>query len=193
MLDEEAFEALLAALAPQRERAGLRYEEIRQALIRYLRFRGSLAPEEHADEAIDIMARRIHEGEAFNPLNPKAHFFFVARNLVRDQRKKRGRFLSIDDLSSDRLPSCDDQEARRRREEMEEEERALARMRLCLKALSTDERSLIRRYYSEEKSTKIKERKEMAQEAGRSLNSLRVLAHRIRQKLKRCFDERRVK
>ena len=190
MLDEEAFEALMAALAPDRQRAGSRYEEIRLALIRYLRFHGSPAPEEQADEAINIVARRIHEGEMFNPLNPEAHFFFVARNLLREQRKRRGRFFSLDDLPQERLPSYDAGEELRRKEEAEEEERALSCLRLCLNDLSADERKLIRRYYREEKSAKIKERKEIAQEAGKSINSLRVLAYRIRRKLKRCFDER---
>lgn len=189
LISKEAFEALLHRLDPDRERAALRYEEIRCALIRYLRFHGSPAPEEQADEAINIVAERIRAGKSFDTDKATAHFFFVARNLLREYRKKRDRWASsLDELPSGRQPVYDTEEERMKQAEMEESHRAGECLRRCLNDLPTDERRLIQRYYREEKSAKIKDRKQIASESGRSINSLRVKAYRIRKKLKRCFD-----
>ena len=62
-LDARAFELLLAALAPQREAAAVRYEELRVRLIRVLRWERTSDPEALADEAFTRLARRLAEGE----------------------------------------------------------------------------------------------------------------------------------
>ena len=62
-LSGEAFERLLAAFAPSREEAALRYESLRQRLVRYFTWERCPFPEERADEALNRVARRLEEGE----------------------------------------------------------------------------------------------------------------------------------
>ena len=59
ILTPEAFARLLAALDPDRERAGLRYENIRRKLIEFFEARGSNSPADNADETINRVARRL--------------------------------------------------------------------------------------------------------------------------------------
>ena len=189
-LTQEALDAMLDRLDPDQDTAGIKYEEIRRALIRYLRFGGSLIPEEHADEAINICADRIYHDKPFDAANPKAHFFAVARNILRDYRKNRGRRpLSLEELPRVKEPSHDPDEEKLRLSEREESDRRTECLNRCLSELRDDERELIRRYYLEEKALKTKRRREMAGETGRSINALRVKAHRVRKKLERCCGE----
>src|SRR5215471_11845056 len=60
-LSREEFEEFLACLDPDRERAGQKYEQIRRALITFFRCRGSMSPEESADETIDRVIRRMSD------------------------------------------------------------------------------------------------------------------------------------
>ncbi|HEY7785163.1 MAG TPA: hypothetical protein VIB00_10575, partial [Pyrinomonadaceae bacterium] len=53
VLTQESFDALLHWLDPQRDRAGLRYEEIRRSLIKIFACRGCAEPEDLADETIN--------------------------------------------------------------------------------------------------------------------------------------------
>src|SRR5215471_11614968 len=63
VLTQEAFDRLLASLGEDREVAGERYVEIRKNLVRFFEWRGSAFPEDHADETINRIAKRISEGE----------------------------------------------------------------------------------------------------------------------------------
>ena len=65
-LTQEAFDKLLLALGGDGDgpdRGGQKYLEIRGNLIRFFEWRGCPFPEDHADETINRMARRVAEGE----------------------------------------------------------------------------------------------------------------------------------
>ena len=189
-LSQGAFDALLDKLDLDRERAGFRYEEIRRVLIRYLCFHGSPYAEEHADLAINVVAERVRENKPFDAANPLPHFVAVARNLLRDHWKGRHkRALTLEALPPGSQPSHDPDEEKLRLSEREESDRRTECLNRCLSDLPDDERELIRRYYIEEKALKTKSRREMAGETGRSINALRVKAHRVRKKLERCCRE----
>lgn len=189
LMSQQAFNAMLEKLDPNRDRAGLKYEEIRRALIRYLRFHGSHIPEDHADEAINVLAERIFENKPFDAANPLPHFFAAARNILRDYRKNRGkRPLSLDELPASREPSRDPDEERLRQSEREQSEHQAYCLDRCLSDLPGEDRELIRRYYLELKAENAKRRNEIAGESGRSVTALRVKVHRVRKKLERCCD-----
>src|SRR5258705_1304439 len=61
VLKPEAFDRLLDSLGEDRESAGKRYLEIRSNLVRFFEWRGSPVPEDHADETINRVAKRISE------------------------------------------------------------------------------------------------------------------------------------
>ena len=90
-LTEAAFNKLLICLDPDRARAGEQYEMIRRKLVKFFEFRGSLAPEDYADETINRVAQKVDQGETL--LNPSSYFHGVARMIfmesLRAQEKER--------------------------------------------------------------------------------------------------------
>src|SRR5436305_9402910 len=61
-LTGEAFSKLLARLDADRERAGEKYEDLRHTLIKFFEWRGAPSPEDHADETLNRIARKLDEG-----------------------------------------------------------------------------------------------------------------------------------
>src|SRR5262249_14687139 len=87
------FAKLLRWLDPDWERAGAKYETIRVKLIKYFEWRGSWLPEDHADETINRVARKLEEGETVRTGEPYTYFQGVARLILlealRGQEKER--------------------------------------------------------------------------------------------------------
>src|SRR5215813_1021582 len=79
-LTQQAWDGLLLALGPDRDEAGEKYIEIRTNLTRFFEWRGCPFPEDHADETINRMAKRVAEGEEI--LNPAGYAMGVARLVV---------------------------------------------------------------------------------------------------------------
>src|SRR6202035_1353560 len=97
-LTAASFEALLARLDSDRERAGERYETIRRRLVRLFEWRGGEGPEELADETINRVARRMSEGTEIRATDPLGYFFGVAhrvyKEVLRARQKERERVAS---------------------------------------------------------------------------------------------------
>src|SRR5215510_14316765 len=89
VLTQEAFDRLLASLGEDREVAGERYVEIRKNLVRFFEWRGSAFPEDHADETINRIAKRISDGEEIR--NPGSYCLGVARLLLLEKSGERAR------------------------------------------------------------------------------------------------------
>ena len=66
-------------------------------------------------------------------------------------------------------------------------DRQIECLKKCLEELPPASRELIIEYYYGETSTRIKNRKSLAQRLGVQTNTLRVKALRIREKLEACF------
>jgi len=161
-LDREGLDALLGALATDRETAGRKYEELRRRLINLLAWEQCQAPEDLADEVLNRLARRVMEGTSIPQLDRFA--FGVARLLMQEEgRKQKNRKALLRELrpvgadSSPDWPSLD-------------------AMDLCLAALAPDRRKLIERYYAEDRAA-------LARELGITVNALRNRAMRIRDEL----------
>src|SRR6185295_7613338 len=88
-LNQEAFDKLLGAFDVDRETAGRKYLEIRTNLTRFFEWRGCSFPEDHADETINRMAKKVAEGEEI--LNPSGYAMGVARLLLLEILKSRQR------------------------------------------------------------------------------------------------------
>ena len=88
-LTQEAFDKLLIALGGDRESGSEKYLEIRNNLTRFFEWRGCSFPEDHADETINRMAKRVAEGEAI--LNHSGYAMGVARLLLLEINKGRQR------------------------------------------------------------------------------------------------------
>jgi DNA-directed RNA polymerase specialized sigma24 family protein len=177
-LTQDAFDRLLTALGGDRDSAAEKYLEIRSKLVRFFEWRGCSFPEDHADETINRIAKRVVEGEEI--LNYSGYAIGVARLLLLEINKGRQREqLALAEIgtTSEVYQEPDDGEAR------------LTCLRTCLQTLTTDNRELILEYYQGEKGEKIQNRKKLLDRLGVPVNTLRMRALRVREKLQSCVEE----
>jgi DNA-directed RNA polymerase specialized sigma24 family protein len=73
--------------------------------------------------------------------------------------------------------------------ESDDGETRLGCLQNCLQTLSTDNRELILQYYQGEKGEKIQNRKKLLDRLGIPVNTLRMRALRVREKLQSCVEE----
>ena len=179
-LTKEAFDRLLARLDSDAELAGEKYLLIRRNLVRFFESRGCRFAEDHADEAINRLAKRLDEGEEIRDLN--SYCYGVARLLLLEILKEREREeRALKELPALRLVQPDageDDEAGQR----------LECLTHCLEKLSADGRQLIVQYYQEDKRVKIENRKRMSEALGIPGQALRSRAVRLREKLETCVS-----
>jgi DNA-directed RNA polymerase specialized sigma24 family protein len=177
-LTKEAFDLLLASIGETEEEAGKKYLEIRGNLTRFFEWRGCPFPEDHADETINRVAKRLAEGEEIR--NPAGYCIGVARMLLLEISKERAReHLAIGELSTDRPREPDDADSEMR----------IDCLRSCLHKQSPDNRELIIEYYQGEKGKKIENRKKLTDRFGVPINTLRMRALRVRERLQACVEE----
>jgi len=177
-LTQEAFDRLLVALGGYRDSAAQKYLEIRTHLMRFFEWRGCSFPEDHADETINRIAKRVAEGEEI--LNYSGYAMGVARLLLLEINKGRQReqqaLAEIGTSSEVYEEEPDDSESR------------LVCLRSCLQTLSADNRELILEYYQGEKGEKIQNRKKLMDRLGIPVNTLRMRALRLRERLQSCVE-----
>jgi DNA-directed RNA polymerase specialized sigma24 family protein len=176
-LTQEAFDRLLNCLADERDAAAEKYLEIRRNLLKFFEWRGCPFPEDHADETVNRVARRLTEGEEIR--NPMAYFIGVARLLVLEIVKARAKETqALGELGKiNVVESVDPSEAR------------LDCLRECLGDLSPENRDLIIGYYQGDKGEKIENRKKLTERLRVPVNTLRMRALRLREKLQDCMGK----
>jgi len=177
-LTQDAFDRLLIALGGDRDSGSEKYLEIRTNLTRFFEWRGCSFPEDHADETINRIARKIDEGEEI--LNPAGYAMGVARLLLLEIMKSRQREQSaLNEIgtASEVYVAADDGEDR------------LECLRKCLQTLPADNRDLILQYYQGEKSEKIQNRKKLLDQLEIPVNTLRMRALRLRERLQGCVED----
>jgi DNA-directed RNA polymerase specialized sigma24 family protein len=176
-ITREAFERLLECLAVERDVASERYSRLRQTLIDYFTFERCPFPEDHADEVVTRVARRLSEGERIERL--PAYMLGVARVLARElasrARRADGKLREFARITAN-APSVPD-------------EGLLRCLDQCLARLPAESRELILEYYSAEPDRRIDTRKSMAERYGIEAVALRNRALRVRQKLESCLAQ----
>ena len=177
-LTQDAFDKLLIAFGGDRESGSEKYLEIRGNLTRFFEWRGCPFPEDHADETMNRVAKKVDAGEEI--LNPAGYAMGVARLLLLEIVKGRQReqsALTEIGRESEAYEAEDDSEGR------------LTCLRNCLQTLSSENRDLILQYYQGEKSEKIQNRKKLMARLGVPVNTLRMRALRLRERLQGCVEE----
>src|SRR6476646_4870393 len=86
MLTQEALDKLLACLDPNRESAGEKYEHIRVGLVKFFEWRGCSFSQDHADETINRVARKLDQGEELRDVY--TYVYGVARMLILEIQKE---------------------------------------------------------------------------------------------------------
>jgi DNA-directed RNA polymerase specialized sigma24 family protein len=174
VLTSESFDVLLTLLDPEdRERAGQKYAELRDALERFFEWRGASHPEELADETLNRVARRVEEGE---PVREVQHYCLgVARLILLESFKKRAREeKSLGEFS--RLEAG-------RGDAEDEAGECLAG---CLNRLTPENRELVIRYYDGEGGDKARNRRTLIERLRLPASTLRMRVLRLRQGLEEC-------
>jgi DNA-directed RNA polymerase specialized sigma24 family protein len=176
-LTAQAFTKLLDSLGENPEEAGNKYEDLRRTLIRFFEWRGAPFPEEHTDEALNRVARKLDEG--IDIKNVGGYCYEVARLVYLEALKgHESRRAPLEEI---KLETVVPDPA----EQIEKEQR-LTCLDQCLKTLPTDSHELITEYYSDEKRGKIDRRKALAERFGLRRDALANRAQRVRDKLEQC-------
>jgi DNA-directed RNA polymerase specialized sigma24 family protein len=174
VLTADTFERLLDALDPDRERAAVAYEQLRVRITGLLRWWGASTPEQLADETLDRVARKLHEGAAIPSGSLGAYVRGVARLVFYESSRERLTLAPLTGQEPSALPSDDAGGAGE----------CLDR---CLAAWPRADRDLLLRYYGAGKAADV--RKRIADELAISLTALRIRTHRLRLRAERCVAE----
>jgi DNA-directed RNA polymerase specialized sigma24 family protein len=176
-ISRQAFERLLDSLAADRDVAAERYSRLRLALIDFFTFESCPFPEDHADEVLMRVARRLSEGERIERL--PAYVLGVARVLAKElagrARREESKLREFARLAA--------------QEKSPANEGPLRCLDQCLDQLPAESRELILAYYSAEPDRRIAARKKMAERYGIEPVALRNRALRVRQKLESCVAQ----
>ena len=174
---EENFDPLLNWLDPDRDRAGVKYEEIRESLINIFSWRGFKDAEDLADETISRVATKVHEiAKEYKGL-PALYFYGVAKNVSFEAHRR--------DKRLEELPPTPYVEPPKQIEDEQPEYECLDQ---CLDELPASDRELILLYYQQEEP-QIRQRKELAKRLKLTLNGIRIRTFRIRVILYACIGK----
>jgi len=177
---EDNFDALLAWLDPDRERAGAKYEDIRHSLISIFSWQGSCNAEDLADETITRVTNKVFELAPTYTGDPALYFYGVAKKMQLEVMRR--------EQSVAETPSLDNIKDTREPQEPNNFEQEFECLEHCLRRLPPTDRELILLYYQQEQP-KIGSRKELARKLGVAANNLRVKVHRIRLGLHACIED----
>jgi len=177
-LTAEGFAKLLACLDAERERAGEKYEDLRRTLIKFFEWRGAPFPEDHTDEALNRVARKLAEGIEIKNLG--GYCYEVARLVCLEVRKGSDNRRDPLDENTQNTTSADTTDLALERE------LRLSCLEDCLSRLPAESRALIVEYYQDEKRNRIERRKVLAAALGLRREALANRAQRLRDKLEQC-------
>lgn len=174
-LTAEAFARFLTCLDSDPEKAGEKYEAIRQTLVKFFDWRGAHFPEDCADETLNRVTRKIDEGDVIQDVATYCHG--VARLVFLEKLK------SPDSRRTDfeELPPLAAAEP-----EVEEPDARQECFNHCLRELPAESQQILLQYYQDEKRAKINNRLTLAERLGIPLNALRNRVQRLRDKLEQC-------
>ncbi len=134
ILTQPAFERLLSRLDPDRRRAGRKYEVLRGKLVYFFACRGVLSPEDHADEVLNRLGRKMEEGVEVG--NLPAYSASVARRYWKELLRKQARERS----------SLADEAMLLRADPQEQAESRAACFEKCWRKLPEESRRLLTSY-----------------------------------------------
>jgi DNA-directed RNA polymerase specialized sigma24 family protein len=177
-LTAQAFIRLLGRLGDDEAHAAQNYEDLRHTLIRSFEWRGAPFPEEHADETLNRLARKLDEGVEIR--NLREYSYSVARLVWLEALKGDGkRQTPLDEIEHE--PIALDTSG-----ETAEKETRLNCLDDCLDALPGESRDLIMEYYVDEKRGRIDRRRHLAERLGLRRDALANRAHRLSDKIELC-------
>lgn len=182
---EGAFRGLLTWLDEGVDSGGDRYLEMRRRLVSYFDRRNSSTPDEHADETLNRVARRLEEQAVIVDTSP-AHFCYLTAKfvLLESRRGPDHQQRSLEEVPLAARRASDLESAPT--EGTENHERLLGCLEDCLETLTPADQDLILEYYRGERREKIDGRRRLASRLALTLNAVTIRAARIRNRLEQC-------
>lgn len=178
-IQPDSFDEILAWFNADREVAATIYLQLRHDLTQIFTWNRCSDPDGLTDEAIDRVAKNVHQLRKTFEGDPRLYFHGVARNLIKENRRMVKTQVSLEENDPVEPMSEVENETAIMREEC---------LHFCLQKLSGEQREMILSYYAKEKQAKIDHRTEMARRLGVSAETLRVRAYRIRATLEQCIE-----
>ena len=132
-LGAESFARLLSLIDPDPERAGVKYEQLRERLIRFFALKGVASSEDLADEVIIRVVQKIEMVKELDNVNLFA--YAIANNILREHWRRR--LPQVDNPPAFAIPEKEDDDLESGPECLEQ----------CLAQLPSEARELILRYY----------------------------------------------
>jgi len=183
-LTQQAFDALLQRLDPDREKAGAKFEALRHKLLQFFSYETCSLPDHWADETLDRVAKRLSEGSLVEDLNVFTRG--VARMVLREARLAETRTNNLKHLPV--LDTALNEDAAENAAENDE-----ACLEDCLSKLPTATQHLVQNYYLGSTASRIAARKAIAERMGITMEALRSRALRARRQLEICLQDCRKK
>ena len=164
-LTKAQFDSLLIWLHPDREVAGRKYQAIHAGLVRIFVRKGLNDAEDLADETINRVICRLPNIQASYRGEPTRYFIGVARNIIRECRRRKEFATGMVDIKVDPKPHpCEEHDC----------------LGHCLDYLSDSRRNLILNYYLYEGHRKVEHHKRMANQLKITIGAIRNRAFQIR-------------
>lgn len=182
ILTATAFALLLKRLDADENKAAAKYEELRLKLVKCFIWRGCAAAgaDRLADETLDRLAAKLAQTVEVQNINAYARE--VSRYVWLEFNRKHK-----EDAVGDSLPLIKDAP-----ELSVESDTRLSCLKSCLTEITPDinDRRLILGYYDADENEKNKHhRKKLAEKLGLQVNTLKVKACRLRERLEKCINE----
>ena len=171
---QEAFNKMLAWLSAERDEAALKYEKVRQRLIKIFGCHGCSEPETLADETIDRVIAKVDWLAENYVGDPILFFCGVARNVLKEDVRERNKSTAL-------TPTLFEAD-------VQEEEQEYDCLDQCMEKLTERSRELVLSYYEQEGHAKIVNRSKIAGELGITLRALRLRVYHIRLQLRECME-----
>ncbi len=178
-LSANSFAALLLCLDDDSHQAALRYEKLRNKLIRLFTWRGCADAPELADETMNRVAKRVtcdHQlgGKIEQFVIGVAHKIYL--EVLRSHRKHNHAVSEIKARPADLF-------------EREMTSPKLIRLEQCIMELPENDRELILAYYRHPSGNRITSRQKLKQKFALSDSNLRIKVFRIRNRLEQRMLE----
>jgi len=179
-LTQNQLESLLAGLGPDHSRAADGLEKLRTRLEIFFAANGGRWPDELADRALDVLARKLSEGEAIE--SPAAYAVGVARRLLLEDRRRRWQApVPLDEARGAPAAAVEAEEA------AAPSTARLECLRLCLDRV--DGSDVFIEYHRGDAPEQAVRRRELARRLQLSPGGLRNRVHKIRRSLEQCVGE----
>src|SRR6188508_383111 len=165
LLTPRGFERLLDHLHADRDAAGRSYEQLRRRLVRFFEGRRCAFPEEHADESLNRVARKLDAGETIQDVT--TYVIGIARMVVKEVARAASK-----EVAAQAALGAPDYAQLQPDSASVEASRLLDCLHVCLEQLASTDRDLITQYYQNDKRAKIHNRKDLATRLGLEMNAL---------------------